>query len=275
MLTSTRPDADQTAKVSVADLPEGGTWFYRFTTLQGTEVSRTGRLRLAPQAKARASLSFGIGGCANGQYAPFPFLDWSGASQPNLDLFWMLGDVAYGKRVNYPDFAGGLSPEVANPLDPAQPGRPEQTLAGYHEKYRLNLTATGPANASFASLYAAQGVYALFDNNDLQGDTFIEAGGSPRDMVRIALSDAHQAGTAFPSLFEAEGTSNTDFFRRQTISARTRSRPSMLARRLSSNSCSRRGAITSPCRTLIPARKKMVSSRVAITGQSRGAAVHG
>ena len=50
VLTSTRPDADQTAKVSVADLPEGGTWFYRFTTLQGTEVSRTGRLRLAPQA---------------------------------------------------------------------------------------------------------------------------------------------------------------------------------------------------------------------------------
>lgn len=105
VLTSTRPDADQTAKVTVADLPEGTAWFYRFTTVRGAdrgaEVSRTGRLRIAPLAETRASLSFGIGGCANGQYAPFPFLDWSGAGQPNLDLFWMLGDVAYGKRVDY------------------------------------------------------------------------------------------------------------------------------------------------------------------------------
>lgn len=218
VLTSTRPDADQTAKVTVADLPEGTAWFYRFTTLRGAdrgaEVSRTGRLRIAPLAETKTSLSFGIGGCANGQYAPFPFLDWSGAGQPNLDLFWMLGDVAYGKRVDYPDYAGGLSPEVANPLDPTQDNRPKQTLADYHQKYRLNLTATDPANADFASLaslYAAQGVYSLFDNNDLQGDTFLEAGGSPRDMVRAALSDARQPGKPFPYLFEAEGTSNTDF----------------------------------------------------------------
>ena len=217
--TSTRADADFTAKVSVSDLPSGSSWYYRFTTLSGTEVSRTGRLRVAPSGSENATLSFGFSGCANGRYGPFPYLDWSGAANPGLDFFLMLGDNAYGNSINYPAPIGP-SPEVGNPLDPElAPDAVATLLRQYHEKYRLNLTAIAPgseASGTLASLYGAQGLYALFDNHDLQGDIFIEAGGAPRDLIRIAKENARKPDLNptkdWSDLFESEGTKDAEFF---------------------------------------------------------------
>ena len=178
-----------------------------------------------------------------------------------------------GSGLTTPVYAGGLSPEVANPLDPAQDNRPNQTLADYHEKYRLNLTATDPVNAdlaSLASLYAAQGVYSLFDNNDLQGDTFLEAGGSPRDMVRAALSDARQPDKPFPYLFEAEGTSNTDFLSASNYFSQKQRPAEYVNQTPEFQLMLRPGEITSPCPIPIPARKQTGSSQVVITGPNLG-----
>lgn len=211
--TTSRPHADGTAKVSVEGLSASTIWYYRFRA--GEQLSAIGRFRTAPEEDELSALNLGFGGCANGRYAPYPVVDWSGATNPELDLFVMLGDGAYGNDINYPQPIGKIP---ANP-NPVESSDDLQSLRqAIWTKMLLNLisiNSSDPAQAelvpgSLASLYASQPVLVLPDNKDL-GDSFLEAGGAPRALLQQVI-DALKAGTAPPITADAEGTSLTDYF---------------------------------------------------------------
>lgn len=211
--TATRPHADGTAKVSVEGLDSGSLWYYRFRA--GEQLSAIGRFRTAPEEDELSALNLGFGGCANGRYAPYPVVDWSGAANPELDLFVMLGDAAYGNAINYPQPIGKI-PANPNPVESSDDLQPLRQAIW--TKMLLNLigiSGSDPAQAelvpgSLASLYASQSVLTLPDNKDL-GDSFLEAGGAPRALLQQVI-DALKAGTAPPITADAEGTSLKDYF---------------------------------------------------------------
>lgn len=211
--TATRPQADGTAKVSVDGLGPGSTWYYRFRA--GEQLSAIGRFRTAPEADALSALNLGFGGCANGRYAPYPVVDWSGATNPELDLFVMLGDGAYGNAINYPQPIGTI-PANPNPVESSDDLQPlRQAIWTKMLLNLISISGSDPAQAqlvpgSLASLYASQPVLALPDNKDL-GDSFLEAGGAPRALLQQVI-DALKAGTAPPITADAEGTNLTDYF---------------------------------------------------------------
>jgi hypothetical protein len=211
--SASRPQADGTAKVSVTGLGANSTWFYRFRT--GEQLSAVGRFRTPPQPEALAPLNMGVGGCANGRYAPYPVVAWPGGADPGLDLFVMLGDAAYGNDINYPEPIGRIQ---ANP-NPVESSADLQPLRqAIWTKMLLNLisiNSSDPAQpelvpGSLASLYASQPVLALPDNKDL-GDSFLEAGGAPRALLQQVI-DALKSGIEPPITPNAEGTSLKDYF---------------------------------------------------------------
>ena len=205
---ATRPEADGTVKVSVEGLSEATTWYYRFR--RGAQLSATGRFRTAPAADSLGSLNLGFGGCANGRYAPFPLVHWRGATDPDLDLFVMLGDAAYGNSIRYPAPIGSIG---GNPNPIASSGNLDALRQAIWTKMLLNLVRVESGQpgisqvvpGSLASLYASQAMLALADNKDL-GDNFLEAGGAP-----LALLEGVKNGS-LPVTADAEGTSLPEFF---------------------------------------------------------------
>ena len=208
--TSTRPDRDGTAKVSVDGLDADSTYFYRFRT--GQQLSPVGRFRTPPLAGVLRPLSLGFGGCANGRWAPYPVVDWSGARNPDLDLFVMLGDAAYGNKITFPQPIGTIAAN-RNPIPDGTPFYLDKVRQDIWTKMLLNLISINNADkanpqivsGSLASLYASQPVLVLPDNKDL-GDNFLEAGGIPLAFLYGVEDGSLQVDKG------AEGTSLENFF---------------------------------------------------------------
>jgi alkaline phosphatase D len=216
--TSTRPDLDGTAKVSVDSLPADTSFFYRFR--HGEQLSPVGRFCTTPKSDAVRPLNLGFGGCANGKWAPFPAVDSSGSNNPALDQFVLLGDGAYGNAITFPDPIGRI-PGNRNPIPPdPDPIASRVYLDALRQdiwtKMLLNLVSVSnadPASAevipgSLASLYANQAVLALPDNKDL-GDNFLEAGGTPLAFLQGVI-DGSLAIDGVSK--DAEGTSLQKYF---------------------------------------------------------------
>lgn len=215
--TSTRPDHDGTAKVIIEGLTPNSTWYYRFRT--GEQISATGRYRTSPEANdPYTTLNLGFGGCANGRYAPYPVIDSLGKADFDLDLFVMLGDAAYGNKINYPDPIGTI-PENPNPIKSR--GDLDGLRQAVWTKMLLNLASVrtdDPSQpetvpGSLAPLYANQAVIALPDNKDL-GDNFLEAGGAPLAFLQGVIDGniTDEDGNQVTVADDAEGTSLSNYF---------------------------------------------------------------
>jgi hypothetical protein len=177
--TSTRPDRDGTAKVSVDGLDADSTYFYRFRTDQ--QLSPVGRFR-TPSCRGRAAPQPRLWRLCQRQVGSYPVVNWSGANNPDLDLFVMLGDAAYGNSITFPDPIGKIAAN-RNPIPDGTPFYLDKVRQDIWTKMLLNLISINNADkttpqvvsGSLASLYASQPVLVLPDNKDL-GDNFLEAG---------------------------------------------------------------------------------------------------
>ncbi len=190
---TTKPEDGLTAKLTINTLTPGVTYYYRFLDASTSAVSLDGVFKTAPSADSAAALKFAFSGCADGQYAPFPAVNWE-TTNPGYDFFIMNGDAAY------PTDANLSSVGVVNPItDPIA-----STLTGTQEKYLANLlpavkAAGATSQSSLQSLYRSQGLYASYDNHET-GDSYLEAGGAPLAL----LNDA--------GMNNREGTDNPQYF---------------------------------------------------------------
>lgn len=204
----TKAGADGTAKLLVDGLESGSTYYYRFSRDSGAEKSAVGIIRTSPDVAANAALKLGFGGCANGRYAPFSAVNWSGSDNPDLDLFVMLGDAAYGNKISWPraiSLSATPNPFAVEDL--------QTVVQSIWTKQLLNLSTISVSDGKtelvpggLSSLYASQSVLAVPDNKDL-ADNFLEAGGAPLTLVKLARQDeaiANREGTDNPAFFSTD-----------------------------------------------------------------------
>lgn len=138
---------DLTAKVSVSGLAPGTNYYYRWTS--GTDVSRAGRFKTAPDVATAAPLRFVFAGDSDA----LPF-----AGPPAFNNFEVL-DRAY---LEQGDFFAYLGDTIYS--DSGQEPTPATTLDEYRDIYEHNRLAP------LERLMASTGTYAQPDDHEVHND---------------------------------------------------------------------------------------------------------
>ncbi len=158
--TGLTPDAaaDNTVKTEVTGLDPATQYFYRFT--QGSNVSRVGRVRTAPDASSTDEVRFVWTGDSNAFFKPFTVL----ADDPDVWLF--IGDTIYGD-----DERSGSGVAV--------------TRSDYHNKYKENWS-----DASLRNVLANFGTLAMWDDHEVTNDFY---GTNPDPGFQAQMTAGNQA----------------------------------------------------------------------------------
>lgn len=208
---ATDPAKDFTLKVPLTGLQPGTVYYYQFVG-PANELSGIGKFKTAPDPTANAPVRFGFSGDMDGLMRPYALASTLPAQ--NLDFYMNLGDVIYENASNAGVTNGTAGPNNSPsvtlsgtlPTPSATGATQAQLFSDYSKKYREQFL---PVNAGgqngLQTLYAAQGVYALYDNHELGNRQYINggapAGGPVGDMptgagvdARVASNDVNPAG---------------------------------------------------------------------------------
>jgi alkaline phosphatase D len=155
------PLADDVVKVDVTGLTAGTQYYYRFSN--GTDTSRTGRVRTAPAPSSTAPATFAFSGDSNAFFKPFSVLE--GVTRDDPDLFLYIGDTIYS--------------------DDTRSGTGEaMVLADYHLKYAENRD-----DAALRDLMASVGTATMWDDHEVTNDFY----GSPFGAFGAQIVAGNQA----------------------------------------------------------------------------------
>jgi len=201
---STDASKDFTLKVGLSGLQPGTVYYYQFIG-PANETSGVGKFKTAPDASTVAPLHFGFSGDMDGLMRPYALASTLPAQ--NFDFYENLGDVIYENASNAGSTNGtpgpNNSPSVTLsgtiPAPSATGATQAQLLADYAKKYREQFLAVNSGGQSgLKDFYAAQGIYALYDNHELGNRQYINggapAGGPVGDFASGAGVDARVSG---------------------------------------------------------------------------------
>lgn len=188
---STDAAKDYTLKIDVTGLNSATVYYYRFVGPLG-ETSITGRFKTAPSPTTAAAVHFGVSGDMDGLIRPYAL----GSTIPaqNFDFYSNLGDVIYENASNVKGNIGlpyTNSPSVTLsgviPKPSTNGATQAQLFSDYSKKYREQFLPvnTGGQNC-LQPVYAAQGMFTIYDNHELGNRQYINggapAGGTVGDM---------------------------------------------------------------------------------------------
>src|SRR5262245_40668289 len=227
---------DFICKLDVNNLVPATVYFYRFVGPSG-ELSNIGRAKTAPGASADAPVRFAFSGDYDGLIRPYALA--SVIPSQSLDFYVSLGDVIYETASNLTSSGAHngapwlnspsvtLSGSAANlngvPTFTGFATR-AQLKADYEKKYRENfLPVNSGGQNSLQVLYAAQSIYATWDNHELGNRQYINGGapaggsiGGPAgdDMPTGRGVDARDNGTGNPGNANDVNNSASDYMNR-------------------------------------------------------------
>ncbi len=199
----TNASKDYTLKVQLTGLQSGTVYYYQFTG-PANEKSLIGRFTTAPDPTAQAAVRFAFSGDMDGLMRPYALASTIPAQ--NFDFYVNLGDVIYENASN-----AGVTTGVAGPNNspsvtlsgtvpaPTSTGATQaQLFADYSKKYREQFLPINVGGQNgLQTMYAAQGIYALYDNHELGNRQYVNggapAGGVIGDMPTGAGVDARDS----------------------------------------------------------------------------------